>query len=45
MILGCPSLGLLLGGNANNGTNAGLAYSNSNNTATNTNANIGSHLC
>lgn len=44
-IKGLSVLGLYLSGNANNGTNAGLAYSNSNNTASNTNANIGSHLC
>lgn len=39
------SLGCLLGGNANNGTNAGLAYVNSNNSVSNTNANIGSRIC
>lgn len=33
-----------VGGNANNGANAGLVYVNSNNTASNTNANIGSQL-
>lgn len=37
--------GLLFGGNANNGANAGFAYANSNNTPSNANANIGSHLC
>lgn len=37
--------GLLLGGSGNNGTNAGLVYSNANNTPTNANSNIGSHLC
>jgi len=36
--------GVLFGGNANNGANAGFAYANSNNTPSNTNANIGSHL-
>ena len=35
---------MLFGGNANNGTNAGLTYANTNNTASNTNANIGSQL-
>ena len=39
------SCGLLFGGNANNGANAGFAYANSNNAPSNTNANIGSHLC
>ena len=34
-----------VGGNLNNGSNAGLAYSNFNNAASNRNANIGSHLC
>lgn len=37
--------GLLLGGNANNGSNAGLGYTNSNNTPSDTNANIGSRNC
>ena len=37
--------GVLFSGNANNGANAGFVYANTNNTATNTNANIGSHLC
>jgi hypothetical protein len=32
-------------GNANNGANAGLAYSNFNNSSGNDNANAGSHLC
>lgn len=36
---------LHVGGNANNGSNAGFVYSNSNNSPANTNANIGSHLC
>lgn len=35
---------LIASGNANNGANAGFVYSNSNNTASNTNANIGSQL-
>ena len=35
----------MFGGNANNGTNAGLTYANSNNVPSNANANIGSHLC
>lgn len=37
--------GVLFGGNANNGSNAGFVYSNSNNVPSNANANIGSHLC
>jgi hypothetical protein len=37
--------GVLFSGSANNGTNAGFVYANTNNTATNTNANIGSQLC
>lgn len=37
--------GLLSSGNANNGTNAGFRYVNSNNVPSNTNANISSHLC
>lgn len=37
-------LGVLFGGNANNGSNAGFVYANSNNTPSTTNANIGSHL-
>jgi hypothetical protein len=36
---------LLVGSNANNGSNAGISYANSNNAASNTNANIGSQLC
>ncbi len=36
---------MLFGGNANNGANAGFTYANSNNTPSNTNTNIGSHLC
>lgn len=35
----------MFSGNANNGANAGFVYSNTNNTASNTNANIGSQLC
>ncbi len=34
----------LLGGNANNGANAGLAYVNSNNAPGNANVNVGSRL-
>lgn len=37
--------GVLFSGNANNGTNAGFAYANTNNAPTNANANIGSQLC
>lgn len=36
--------GVLVGGNANNGSNAGLGYSNANNGPTITNANIGARL-
>ena len=36
---------MLFSGNANNGTNAGFVYANTNNTASNANANIGSQLC
>jgi len=36
---------LIASGNANNGGNAGFTCSNSNNSAANTNANIGSQLC
>lgn len=39
------SRGVLFSGNANNGANAGFAYANSNNTPSNTNTNIGFHLC
>lgn len=35
----------LAGGNANNGTNAGLAYLNTNNAVTNSNTNVGSRNC
>ena len=41
---GCASPGLLFGGNANNGTNAGLSYANANNAPSNANANIGSRI-
>lgn len=41
--LGCAGV-LLAGGNWNNGLNAGIRYRNSNNSAANVNANIGSHL-
>ena len=37
---GCPSLGVLFGGRANNGSNAGFAYANTNNAPSNANANI-----
>ena len=37
--------GVIFSGNANNSANAGLAYSNTNNTPSNTNANISSQLC
>lgn len=36
---------VLSGGNANNGSNAGLGYSNTNNVPTNANANVSSQLC
>ena len=36
--------GVLFGGNANNGANAGFVYANTNNAPSNTNANIGSRL-
>jgi hypothetical protein len=39
----CPLL--IVGGNANNGANAGFAYSNTNNAPSNANTNIGSQLC
>lgn len=35
----------MLGGNANNGTNAGFVYVNSNNAPSNANTNIGSRTC
>lgn len=35
----------IVSGNANNGANAGFSYVNSNNAASNTNANISSQLC
>lgn len=37
--------GVLFSSSSNNGANAGVSYSNTNNTASNTNANIGSQLC
>jgi hypothetical protein len=37
--------GVLFGGNANNGANAGFAYANTNNGASNTNTYLGSRLC
>ena len=37
--------GVLFGGNANNSANAGFSYANTNNTASNTNANVSSQLC
>jgi hypothetical protein len=37
--------GVLFSGNANNDANAGFVYANTNNTPTNTNANIGSQRC
>ena len=37
--------GVLFSGNANNTTNAGFVYANTNNAPTNTNANIGSQQC
>lgn len=37
--------GVHFSGNANNGSNAGFVYANSNNTPSNTNANIGSRKC
>jgi hypothetical protein len=37
--------GLIVGGNANDGANAGLVYWNSNNTPSNANSNISSQLC
>ena len=37
--------GVLTGGNANNGANAGFGCSNTNNAPSNSNANIGSQLC
>lgn len=41
----CKSKGLLFGGTSNNGANAGSFNVNTNNAPSNTNANIGSHLC
>lgn len=39
------SCGVLFGGTAHNGANAGLAYAYSNTAPSNTNAYFGSHLC
>ena len=36
---------MIFSGNANNGSNAGLSYSNTNNTPSGSNANIRSQLC
>ena len=36
---------VLFGGNANNGSNAGFAYANSNDAPSDTTADIGSRLC
>ncbi len=45
MIIGCTSLrGFFVGGNANNTSNAGFTYVNSNNSVANTNTNISGHL-
>lgn len=41
---GCKMQGLLSGGNANNGSEAGLACTNLNNTPSNANTNISSQL-
>lgn len=43
--VGCSLRGVHFGGNANNATNAGFVYSNTNNAPSNTNANIGSRKC
>lgn len=44
--IGCGYFGApIVGGNANNGSNAGLGNVNSNNVASDTNTNIGSQLC
>jgi hypothetical protein len=40
----CAVRGLLRSGNANNGSNASLAYANTNNTVSNANTNIGSQF-
>ena len=42
---GVSERGVLFGGDANYGTNAGFVYANVNKTATNTGANVGSRLC
>lgn len=39
------SCGVLFGGNTNDNANAGLTCANAGNTPSNTNPNIGSHLC
>ncbi|MFB5946133.1 hypothetical protein [Albibacterium profundi] len=41
----CFMRAVLFSGNSNNGANAGFGISNTNNSASNTNANIGSQLC
>ena len=41
---GCCGFTVLFGSNANNGSNAGLSYSNANNPPSNANANISSQL-
>jgi hypothetical protein len=43
--MGCLLFRVLFSGNANNSANVGLAYANTNNTATNANTNISSQLC
>ena len=43
--IGWLLVGVLFSGNTNNGDHAGFGYANTNNTPSNTNANIGSHLC
>lgn len=42
-MVGCIK-GVHFGGRANNGTNCGFVYSNSNNVPSNTNTNIGSRI-
>ena len=42
---GVSERGVLFGGTANTGAGAGFVYANTSNSATNTNANIGSRLC
>lgn len=41
---GCPGFFLLAGGNWNNARNAGPSYRNANNTPSNSNRNIGTHV-